>query len=207
MPWIFVTFLLFASLLKAEDAVIKKLDSITYRSQIGTTIALIKLSDDSVWKWIPDAYSENLLRKWSEGDEVIVSVVNHPGFILQNLSKPHYIPTVALSFNSYPLFPCIENFSENNTVIELSDGSKWELLYDFNKRTLFHWSVNDRVIPVKGMHDYFQLINLDIPHENRCLIERNVQVAQLTSSSEDQFPMQEKTLLAEKAVEDSFLEE
>ena len=100
--------------LAADEQLCRRIDSIDYRSQQAMTIALIKLSDGSIWKWLPDAYSENLLRKWSQGDEIIIRVFNQPGFVLQNLSKPHYLPTVALTFNSYLLFPLCEMRSRHS---------------------------------------------------------------------------------------------
>jgi len=155
----------------------RTLESITYRSQAGMMVALIKLSDDSVWKWAPDAYSENLLRKWAEGDRIVIRTANHPGFILQNLERPHYMPTVSSSFNSYPLFPAIVDISSNRSEVTLTDGSKWELIYAFNQKALCEWTQGDRVVPVKGFQHTYDLINLDIPYENRCMIERSVQVA------------------------------
>lgn len=174
--WLACIFLFLTSFLSAQDPVTRTLDSIAYRSQLGSTVGLIKLSDGSIWKWSPDTYSENLLRKWAEGDEIVIRAINQPGFILQNLKKPHFSPTVALSFNSYPLFPYIEQFDEESKVILLSDGSLWELLYDFNIRTLVHWAIGDRIIAVRGASTNFELINLDIPYEKRNPIERNVQV-------------------------------
>lgn len=162
--------------LYSDDSLVRTIESISYRSQQGNTIALIELSDTSVWKWIPDTYSENLLRKWEHGDEVIVKTINHPGFILQNLSKPLYSPTVSLTFNSYLIFPSIENYDEKNYSLNLSDGTQWNLVFDFNQRTLHHWSYGDRIIPVQEENGVFELINLDIPHENRTKIERSVQV-------------------------------
>jgi len=171
-------FFIFITTLQAQPIVKRTIESITYRSQVGSLVCSIKLSDGSTWKWIPDIYSENLLRKWSEEDEVIIRIHNnHPGFLLHNLSKPHYTPTVALNFNSYSLFPYITKLLCEDYLVELSDGSKWEVVYDFNKRTLCHWAVGDRIICVQGIHDDFELINLDIPCENRCQIERNMQVA------------------------------
>lgn len=178
-----------------NDSYIRKVDSITYRSQGGNTLALIKLSDETVWKWIPDVYSENLLRTWAEGDEILIKTINHPGFILQNLSKPLYSPTVSLTFNSYPLFPTIESVDLENNVILLSDGSQWELMYDFNQRTLRHWSIGDRIIPVRGIHESLELISLDIPHGNCCQVERNIQIA-----SSCYLPSEEPPLALERAL-------
>ena len=62
-------------------------------------------------------------------------------------------------------------------------------MYDFNKRTLYHWALGDRIVPVKGMHENFELINLDIPQENRCQIERFIEV----------FPYHEETEIEAKA--------
>lgn len=168
--------ILFTTLLKAEAPLERRLESVDYRTQGGNTVVLITLSDNSVWKWIPDHYSENLLRKWVKGDQIIIQAVNHPGFLLQNLSKPHFTPPVALSFNSYLLFPTIEGYDYTSDTITLSDGSRWELIYDFNKRTLHHWALADRIIPVKGIHDNYELINIDLPYENRGQIERYVEV-------------------------------
>lgn len=178
-------FFLFLTLqLQAEDPLYRTIESISYRSQQGNTIALIKLSDDSVWKWIPDTYSENLLRKWAYGDPVVIKTTNHPGFILHNLTHPVYSPTVSLTFNSYLLFPSLEQFDLENRLLTLSDGTEWEILFDFNKRTLHHWATGDRIIPVEGEHGNFELINLDIPHQNRAQIERNIQVGPLAPPEE-----------------------
>lgn len=155
---------------------VRTIDSISYKSQGGSTLVLIQLSDSSSWKWTPDAYSENLLRKWQKGDQIVIKTVNHPGFILQNLASPLYTPTVCLSYNSYNLYPYIEEIDLREDHITLSDGSKWELVYDFNKRTLVHWSVGDRIIPVVGEADNQELINLDIPFDNRCQVERSIQI-------------------------------
>jgi len=174
-----ILFILFSSLVFASE---REIETITYRSQAGTTIALIQLNDGSIWKWSPDLYSENFLRRWEEGDKVLVQAINHPGFGLKNLSKPHYTPIVSLSFNSYTLYPTVENCDDSYGVLELSDGTKWEILYDFNIRTLHHWSSGDRIIAVKGIQDNFELINLDIPHENRCQIERFMEVTPIQSS-------------------------
>lgn len=166
---IFLSFSLFAD-------TVRKIESITYRSQQGATIALIQLTDGSIWKWSPDLYSENLLRRWAEGDEILIQAINHPGFSLKNLNKPHFNPIVALSFNSYLLYPTVVSCDNCHGVIELSDGAKWEILYDFNKRTLHHWSAGDRIVAVKGIQGNYELLNLDIPHENRCQIERLMEV-------------------------------
>lgn len=163
----------------------RTVESISYRSYQGATIALVTLTDQSTWKWIPDLYSENYLRKWKEGDEIIIRVTNHPGFALQNLNQPHYTPIVALSFHSYLLYPYIANYEDG--VIELSDGSQWDLIYDFNKRTLCHWSIGDRIIPVQGIQNNFELINLDIPYENRCQIERFIEVIPYDASYDEIF--------------------
>ncbi len=168
--------ILFAAPLTAAKPVEKKLDSISYRSQAGATVALITLSDESVWKWTPDIYSENLLRKWTKGDTIIIQVGNHPGFLLENPSTPHYTPLVALSFSSYPLYPTLKKYDKQSSSIELSDGSQWVLLHSFNKRTLHHWAEEDQIIPVKGTHGNYELINLDIPYENRSQIERCIEV-------------------------------
>lgn len=176
MKKILIALLLLTSLLSAQEPLERQLQSIDYRTQGGTTIVLITLSDGSIWKWTPDIYSENLLRKWAEGDPIIIQAVNHPGFILQNLSKPHYEPPVALSFNSYLLFPSIVSYEKDLDLITLSDGSQWELVYDFNKRTLYHWELSDRIIPVQGVHNNFELINIDVPFENRSQIERCIEV-------------------------------
>jgi hypothetical protein len=169
-----IILLLFFVFVRGHCDTTRTLASISYRSLNGSTVALITLTDQSTWKWIPDLYSENLLRKWKEGDPIIVSVTNHPGFALQNTSQPHYMPIVALSFHSYLLYPYIVGYEDE--VIELSDGTQWDLIYDFNKRTLCHWSFGDRIIPVQGSQNNFELINLDIPYENRCQIERFVEV-------------------------------
>lgn len=157
----------------------RTISSINYQaSPTGTMVAQIKLSDGSLWKWSPDAYSENLLRKWAEGDQIIVRTANHPGFILHNVERPHYMPIVSLNFNSYALFPSIVEISKDRSDITLSDGSHWELIYAFNQKALCEWTPGDRVIAVKGYQHTFDLINLDIPYENRCMIERSIQVAQ-----------------------------
>jgi len=169
--------ILFAlALLTAACPIDRTLESIDYRTQAGNTIVLITLSDGSVWKWSPDHFSENLLRKWTAGDPIIVQAVNHPGFLLQNLTNPLYIPTVALSFNSYPLYPSIKNYDCIQDIITLSDGTKWVLVFDFNKRTLHHWAQEDRIVPVKGISNNYELINLDVPFDNRSQIERVVEV-------------------------------
>lgn len=173
MKWL-ITLLFFTTTLFSQN-LSRTISDITYRTQLGTTIGLIELSDGSTWKWISDCYSENYLRKWAPGDRIIIRIVNHPGFCMQNLDKPHYNPMVSLSFDSYLLFPAIKNYDKEGFII-LSDGSKWELLYDFNKRTLFHWAIGDRIICVKGIHNNFEIINIDIPHENRCQIERSIEV-------------------------------
>lgn len=184
--------LFFSSVIFAND---REIESITYRSQAGATVALIQLNDGSVWKWSPDLYSENLLRRWEEGDKVLIQAINHPGFGLKNLSKPHYTPIVSLSFNSYPLYPTVEKCDNSYGVLELSDGTQWEILYDFNIRTLHHWTPGDRIIAVKGIQDNFELINLDIPHENRGQIERFMEVTPLPSSL-CQEPIKEEILSA-----------
>lgn len=158
---------------------IRKIESINYRAQGGEIIASIKLSDGSIWIWTPDTFSSNLLRSWKEGDEVTISTSNHPGYVLYNLSKPRYQPTVSLSFQSYTLFPYITNISPDRTIIELNDGSSWRLLYEFNLRTTYHWSRGDRMITTKGTRQNYELINLDIPFENRLSIERSIQVEKL----------------------------
>jgi len=179
MKWIF-SFLIFTAAFCHADIACKPrtIESITYHSQSGQTIALIKLSDGSVWKWSPDFYSENLLRKWQEGDEILIQANCNPGLTLFNLKRPHYSPQVALTFNSYLIFPSIE--SVDGYTIYLSDGSEWEFLYDFNKRTLRHWALDDRIIPVRGAGENFQLINIDIPYDNRAQIERFIEVAPKT---------------------------
>lgn len=159
------------------NASTRKIESISYRSNQGATVVLIQLTDGSVWKWCPDLYSENLLRRWSEGDEILIQAINHPGFGLKNLNKPYYNPIVALTFNSYLLYPSVTSIDNCYGVIELSDGNKWQILYDFNKRTLLHWSKGDRIITVRGIQNNYELINLDIPHENRSQIERVMEVA------------------------------
>lgn len=164
-----------SSIIEAEIACSpRSVESITYHSQSGQTIALIKLTDESVWKWSPDFYSENMLRKWQQGDEILVQANCKPGLLLKNLHHPHYIPQVALTFNSYLVFPSIESI-ENETIF-LSDGSVWEFLFEFNRRTLRHWSIGDRIIPVRGEIENFQLINIDIPFDNRAKIERYIEV-------------------------------
>lgn len=168
--------LLLPILLTAASPVERTLQSIDYRTSGGNTVVLITLSDGSIWKWIPDNFSENLLRKWAEGDPIIIQAVNHPGFLLQNLARPLFIPTVALSFNSYPLYPSIKDYNSKLDLITLSDGSQWVLVFDFNKRTLHHWAQDDRVVPVKGIGNNFELINLDIPYDNRSQIERIIEV-------------------------------
>ncbi len=174
---ILLLFLLSVTTLQANDLLIRKIDNISYRSLNGATIGLIKLTDGSVWKWLPDMYSETLLRNWAEGDKIVIEVANCPGFILNNLSKPHFSPMVALSFNSYTIFPAISRYDKENNSIVLNDGSKWELIDGFNKRTLYHWTAGDRVIPVRGPYENYQLINLDIPFENQAQIERHVEVS------------------------------
>ena len=173
---ILLLFILLIHPLFTADSYIRKIESISYRSQNGNTIALIKLTDDSVWKWMPDSYSEHLLRTWEDGDEIVIKVINHPGFLLQNLAKPLYTPIVALTFNSYSLFPTIKTVDLENNLIVLSDGSNWQLQYDFNKRTLHYWRVGQRIIPVRGVHDTLELISLDIPHGNPCQIERSIPI-------------------------------
>jgi len=166
----------FCSFVFANSPERRTIESISYRSRSGATVALIELSDGSVWKWLPDDYSENLLRRWKEGDEIIIQALNHPGFALKNLAKNHYTPTVALTYNSYPLFPTVRMSDSCNGVIDLSDGTRWQILYDFNKRTLHHWEPGDRIITVLGLQNNFELINLDIPYENRGKIERVMEV-------------------------------
>jgi len=196
MKWMLTTLLFFSTFLKADDSFLRTIDSITYRSQMGATVALIKLSDESIWKWMPDMYSENLLRTWSEGDEILIRACNHPGLSLQNLSRPHYCPLVALSFHSYPLFPTIESIDD--TTLLLSDGTEWEIEFDFNKRTLNYWSVGDRIIPVRGIHRNLELINLDIPYENKAQVERSIQTTQLFSLEPISPPIEEETNLSIK---------
>ncbi|NGX38835.1 MAG: hypothetical protein KR126chlam1_00150 [Chlamydiae bacterium] len=189
MKWIGSIALLLSSLLHANHTELRKLDSISYRSQIGSTIALIKLSDGSLWKWMPDPFSENLLRKWAPGDEIIIRTPNQPGYVLQNLSRPHYTPIVSLSFGSYPVFPSIAEINKELSQIELDDGSLWQLIYEFNHRTLYHWSEGDRIVAVRGMQENYELINLDIPFANRSEIERCIQVTLLLShKAEEQNP-------------------
>jgi hypothetical protein len=150
------------------------IESVTYHRQSGQTIAFIKLTDESIWKWSPDFYSENMLRKWQQGDEILIQANCKPGLLLKNLHQPHYIPQVALTFDSYLVFPSIESIE--NKTISLSDGSVWELLFEFNRRTLRHWSIGDRIIPVRGEIENFQLIDIDIPFDNRAKIERYIEV-------------------------------
>jgi len=154
----------------------RNIEDIAYRSHNGATICLIKLSDGSVWKWTPDAFSENFLRTWNNGDPILIEAVNQPGFILHNLAKPHYSPQVALTFSSYTVYPSLRSYTATDLFVELDDGSTWELLDTYNKRTLTQWAQGDRIIPVKGSHDSYQLINLDIPYENRSHIERHIEV-------------------------------
>ena len=180
MNYLLALFIFLSSFLRAEIPIERTLEEIDYRSRSGETIALIKLSDGSIWKWTPDFYSENFLRKWTKGDPIIVQTVNHPGFILQNLSHPHYTPAVALSFQSYLLFPSIKGYETQHDIVTLSDGSEWQLIYDFNKRTLYHWSIDDRIIPVKGVHENYELVNIDVPYENRSQIERCIEVLPLS---------------------------
>lgn len=165
--------LLFQTALIGQD---RTLESISYRSQAGNTIALIKLSDQSLWKWTPDAFSENLLRKWAPGDPIVIKTINHPGFVLENLACPHYTPIVSLTFNSYLLFPQLNGFDPMTSQIKLSDGSTWELAFHFHQRTLYHWSEGDRIILAHGEHGCCELLNLDIPYPNKSQIERSVQV-------------------------------
>jgi len=169
---------IFTMTLSADCEFERTVESISYNAQTGNTVGQIKLSDGSTWKWTPDAYSENLLRKWTEGDQIIIRMGNHPGFILQNLQRPHYMPVVSLNFDSYLIFPCIESLGDMGKSIALSDGSEWELVYDFDLRSLTQWAIGDRVIPMKGFQETFELINLDIPFENHRFVERNIQVAQ-----------------------------
>lgn len=154
----------------------RKIDSIIYRSQGIDMIATIKLSDESMWTWVPDPCSVNLLRTWKAGDEIIIELGNHPGFILHNISKPRYQPIVSLCFQSYNLFPSITKLALDGTFIELSDESSWQLLYEFNLRTLKYWSEGDHIIVTKGIRDNYELINLDISCNNRLCIERSIQV-------------------------------
>ena len=186
MKWVLCLFLLTAAVCNADIACMPRtMESITYHSQSGQTIALIKLSDGSVWKWSPDFYSENLLRKWQDGDEILVQANCHPGLTLMNRQRPHYRPQVALTFNSYLLFPSLD--SVDGETIYLSDGSVWEYLYDFNKRTLRHWALEDRIIPVRGAGENFQLINIDIPYDNRGQIERFIEVLPKTAECKPLF--------------------
>ncbi len=171
-----ILFLLLTTLLTAAIPIERKLQSVDYRAQSGSTIVLITLNDGSIWKWTPDHFSENLLRKWTEGDPILIQAVNQPGFLLQNLAKPLYTPNVALSFNSYPLYPSIKEYNSDIDLITLSDGTQWVLVFDFNKRTLHHWAQEDRIVPVKGANNNYELINLDVPFDNRCQIERFVEV-------------------------------
>jgi len=174
-----LSLLLLTTILTAAIPLERKLQSVDYRTQSGATIVLITLNDGSIWKWIPDHFSENLLRKWTEGDPIVIQAVNHPGFLLQNLAKPLFTPTVALSFNSYPLYPSIKDYDTDLDLITLSDGTKWTLVFDFNKRTLHHWAQDDRIVPVKGANNNYELINLDVPFDNRSQIERFVEVLPL----------------------------
>lgn len=175
MKWILPLLLFGLSAVYGETACGPRyIDSITYHSQQGATIALIKLSDESVWKWSPDFYSENQLRRWQEGDEITILTDCHPGLRLQNRSHPHYLPHVALTFNSYLLFPSL--IEVNKERILLSDGTVWEYVYEFNRRTLRNWELGDRIIPVKGVKENFQLINIDIPYDNQIQIERYIEV-------------------------------
>lgn len=171
--------LLVTSLSLFANAPSRKIQSISYRSNYGATIALIQLSDGSIWEWCPDIYSVNLLRNWSPGDEILIQVTNHSGFAMKNLNNTHYIPKVALSFNSYPLFPTVIASDSANGAIQLSDGTHWRIQFDFNKKTLLHWIPGDRIIAVKGVKNNYELINIDIPYDesNRCQIERFMEVA------------------------------
>jgi hypothetical protein len=178
MKYLTLLFLLPILLIASE----RKLESISYRSQAGTTIALIELDDGSIWKWTPDSFSENLLRRWETGDRILIEAINHQGFGLHNLDRPHYIPTVSLNFNSYLLYPTLRKADGAFGTLELSDGTKWEVLYDFNLRTLQHWTSGDRIIAVEGLQGNFELLNLDIPHGNRGQIERYMEVLPVDSA-------------------------
>lgn len=152
----------------------RTIESISYHSQGGKTLVLINLSDNSVWKWSPDFYSENMLRKWQTGDEILIHANYKPGFILKNLQNSYYSPQVCLTFNSYLLYPFIESIK--GKTIYLSDGSIWEYIFEFNRRTLRYWQIGDRIIPVLGEVENFQLINMDVPFDNRSQIERYIEV-------------------------------
>lgn len=161
------------------------LEKITYKEVSDGVRAEIRLSDGSVWKWTPLPYDENLLRKWMKGDEIFIKTLNHPGIALQNLKQPHYIPIVSISFDSYTMYPFIEEIGEECRSLILCDGSEWEPIFGFNVRTLHYWSLGDRVIPVRGLNGEYELINLDIPHENRGQIERTIQVYKKGAPSSD----------------------
>lgn len=75
MKHFLLTLLLSTHLFSAHT---RTIESISYRSNQGATIALIQLTDGSVWKWSPDLYSENLLRRWNEGDQILIQAINHP---------------------------------------------------------------------------------------------------------------------------------
>lgn len=187
MKWITLFFLFFALSLHASSISKRTIEKIDYRTQSGSTIVLIKLSDGSTWKWMPDKFSENFLRSWSSGDQVIIGVSNQPGFTLQNISNIRYIPTVVLTFNSYTIYPQISQLNETKKLVELSDGSKWRLLYDFNLRELSRWALGDRVIPVSGIKDNFELINIDIPHQNNSQMNRHLQFILIDSGKDEIF--------------------
>lgn len=178
MKRLFLFLFLFTSLLKA-DSLVRTIKELRYEFDSAHSQVLISLSDGSVWHWYPELYTETLLSNWEKGDEVTIHASQHAGFVLHNLSKTHYTPRVALDYECCTLFPTIEKIERDGFILELSDGSRWELVYDFSRKSFLHWQEGDRVIPVKGNLENFELINLNIPYDSRPFIERALQVEQI----------------------------
>lgn len=126
----------------------------------------IKLSDDSLWQWSSDIYSQHLLRKWQIGDQIYLRNTNQSGFLLQNCSDPRFMPLVAPVLQTpSPLITLVGIADEGNTL-SLSDGSTWALALNFQRSITGNWQVGDFIFPVKCVHDGYELINIDSPYDD-----------------------------------------
>jgi hypothetical protein len=149
--------------LQAYTRTLKELETKIVDDRI---IFWIKLSDDSIWQWTSDIYSQHLLRKWRIGDEVCLRNTNQSGFLLQNYAAPRFLPLVApVLYDPSHLITLAAIADEGNTLL-LSDGSQWILTFNFQRNITTNWQIGDFIFPVKCVHEGYELINIDTPYSD-----------------------------------------
>lgn len=173
----------FQSLQCTEDDYRRYVESVSFEADGEDLIAQIQMDDGTCWKFVTDAYDEELLYQFQEdvlpGSEVYLEILDNTKLFLltvKSIDRDYLYNSylVSLTQESTQLLPQIvriEKYSKLNSGeyeenygyrLTLSDGSIWK--FEKIPGLIKSWKTGDRVFITCWLFKYWKCLNIDAPY-------------------------------------------